>query len=157
MNYPVTDYFRIAAHLATPDHKYDVFVWDETPNDGIENPTDFSAFHLPFSPELSWGLSMTYDQELAANGSLTYNVTANYQDEAQTQPTNPIYSQLEDRTLVNANVTWRDVEDRYWVTVYGKNLTDETHRVGSNSVAGLWNFTLYGAPLEYGVEAGYRW
>jgi iron complex outermembrane receptor protein len=100
---------------------------------------------------------MTYDQELSSNGSLTYNVTANYQDEAQTQPTNPIYSQLQDRTLVNANVTWRDVEDKYWVTVYGKNLTDETHRVGSNSVAGLWNFTLYGAPLEYGIEAGYRW
>jgi len=23
---------------------------------------------------------------------------------------------------INANVTWRDVEDKYWVTVYGKNL-----------------------------------
>ena len=157
LNYLVTDNFRIDANVATQDHKYDEFVWDETPNDGIDNPTDFSGYQLPFSPELSWGLSMTYDQELSSNGSLTYNVTANYQDEAQTQPTNPIYSQLQDRTLVNANVTWRDVEDKYWVTVYGKNLTDETHRVGSNSVAGLWNFTLYGAPLEYGIEAGYRW
>ena len=157
VNYLVTENFRIDANIATQDHTYDEFLWDESPNDGIDNPTDFSGFGLPFSPELSWGLSLTYDQDLGVNGSLTYNATSSYQDEAQTQPTNPIYSQLEDRTLVNANVTWRNVDDTYWLTVYGKNLTDETHRVGSNSVAGLWNFTLYGAPLEYGVEAGYRW
>ena len=157
LNYLVTDNFRIDANIATQDHKYDVFLWDETPNDGVDNPTDFSGFELPFSPELSWGLSLTYDQDLGANGSLTYNVLGNYQDEAQTQPTNPIYSQLEDRTLVDANITWRNVDDTYWVTVYGKNLTDETYRVGSNSVAGLWNFTLYGEPMEYGIEAGYRW
>jgi iron complex outermembrane receptor protein len=157
MNYLVTENFRIDANVATQDHKYDVFLWDESPNDGVDNPTDFSGFELPFSPELSWGLSLTYDQELGANGSITYNVLGNYQDEAQTQPTNPIYSQLEDRTLIDANVTWRNVDDTYWVTIYGKNLTDETYRVGSNSVAGLWNFTLYGEPLEYGIEAGYRW
>ena len=58
---------------------------------------------------------------------------------------------------VDANVTWRNIDDTYYVTVYGKNLTDETYRVGSNSVAGLWNFTLFGEPLEYGIEAGYRW
>ena len=157
LNYLVTDNFRIDANIATQDHKYDVFLWDETPNDGIDNPTDFSGFELPFSPELSWGLSLTYDQDLGANGSLTYNVLGNYQDEAQSQPTNPIYSQLEDRTLVDANITWRNIDDTYWVTIYGKNLTDETYRVGSNSVAGLWNFTLFGEPLEYGIEAGYRW
>ena len=157
LNYLVTDNFRIDANVATQDHKYDVFLWDETPNDGIDNPTDFSGYDLPFSPELSWGLSLTYDQDLGANGSLTYNVLGNYQDEAQSQPTNPMYSQLEDRTLIDANVTWRNVDDTYWVTLYGKNLTDETYRVGSNSVAGLWNFTLFGEPLEYGIEAGYRW
>ena len=91
------------------------------------------------------------------NGSLTYNVSADYQDEAQTQPTNPIYSQMEDRTLINANVTWRDVGDQYWLTLYGKNLGDEEYRVGSNSVAGLWNFTLFGPPMEYGIDAGVRW
>jgi len=157
LNYLVTDNLRLDANVATQDHAYDVFVWDETPNDGIDNPTDFSGFGLPFSPDLSWALSLTYDQNLGDNGSLTYNISADYQDEAQTQPTNPIYSQMEDRTLVNANVTWRDIGDQYWFTLYGKNLGDETYRVGSNSVAGLWNFTLFGAPMEYGVEAGVRW
>ncbi|MEC9392047.1 MAG: TonB-dependent receptor [Pseudomonadota bacterium] len=157
LNYLVTDNLRLDANVATQDHTYDIFVWDETPNDGIDNPTDFSGYDLPFSPDLSWALSLTYDQNLGDNGSLTYNISADYQDEAQTQPTNPIYSQMEDRTLINANVTWRDIGDQYWFTLYGKNLGDETYRVGSNSVAGLWNFTLFGAPMEYGVEAGVRW
>ena len=157
LNYLVTDNLRLDANVATQDHAYDVFVWDETPNDGIDNPTDFSGFGLPFSPDLSWAVSLTYDQNLGDSGSITYNISADYQDEAQTQPTNPIYSQMEDRTLINANATWRDSADQYWFTVYGKNLGDETYRVGSNSVAGLWNFTLFGAPMEYGIEAGVRW
>ena len=157
LNYLVTDNLRLDANVATQDHAYDVFVWDETPNDGIDNPTDFSGFGLPFSPDLSWAISLTYDQNLGDSGSITYNISADYQDEAQTQPTNPIYSQMEDRTLINANATWRDSADQYWFTVYGKNLGDETYRVGSNSVAGLWNFTLFGAPMEYGIEAGVRW
>jgi iron complex outermembrane receptor protein len=139
------------------DHKYDIFVWDETPNDGIDNPTDFAGYGLPFSPEMSGYISFTYDQEMGDNGSLTYNVNVYHQDEAETQPTNPIYSQLEERTIVNANVTWRDSADKYYVTLYGKNLNDEIYRDGSNNVAGLWNFTLYGAPMEYGMEVGVRW
>ena len=156
-NYLATNNFRIDGNVALMDHKYDVFVWDETPNDGIDNPTDFSGFDLPFSPELSWYLSLTYDQELGDNGSITYNINTYYQDETETQPSNPIYSQLEERTIVGANVTWRDAGDQYYVKLWGANLNDELYRDGSNSVGGLWNFTLYGAPMSYGIEAGVRW
>ncbi len=156
-NYLATDNFRIDGNVAITDHKYDVFVWDETPNDGIDNPTDFSGFDLPFSPELSWYLSLTYDQELGDNGSITYNINTYYQDETETQPSNPIYSQLDERTIVGANVTWRDAADQYYVKLWGANLNDELYRDGSNSVGNSWNFTLYGAPMSYGIEAGVRW
>ena len=33
-------------------------------------------------------------------------------------------------------------------------LTDETYRTAANSVAGLWNFTMYGRPRSYGMEFG---
>ena len=157
LNYLVTDNLRLDANVATQDHAYDVFVWDETPNDGIDNPTDFSGFGLPFSPELSWYLSFTYDQELGDMGSVTYNLNTYFQDEAETQPTNPIYSQLEERTIISANVTWRDAADQYYVKLWGQNLNDEMYRDGSNNVAGLWNFTLYGPPMSYGIEAGVKW
>ena len=156
-NYLATDNLRIDGNVAVMDHKYDIFVWDETPNDGIDNPTDFSGFGLPFSPELSWYLSLTYDQELGDMGSVTYNLNTYFQDEAETQPTNPIYSQLEERTIISANVTWRDAADQYYVKLWGQNLNDEMYRDGSNNVAGLWNFTLYGPPMSYGIEAGVKW
>ena len=156
-NYLATDNLRIDGNVAIMDHKYDIFVWDETPNDGIDNPTDFSGFGLPFSPELSWYLSFTYDQELGDMGSVTYNLNTYFQDEAETQPTNPIYSQLEERTIISANVTWRDAADQYYVKLWGQNLNDEMYRDGSNNVAGLWNFTLYGPPMSYGIEAGVKW
>ena len=55
------------------------------------------------------------------------------------------------------SLTWRDVEDKYYVTLYGKNLGDEIYRTGANYVGGTWLFTSYGAPMEYGLEAGVRW
>ena len=39
-------------------------------------------------------------------------------------------------------------------TLFGKNLANETYRVSANSVGGLWNFTQYGAPRQWGVEFG---
>jgi iron complex outermembrane receptor protein len=63
-------------------------------------------------------------------------------------------TQMEERTLVDANITYSAPEDRYYITLWGKNLTDERNRFGANSVAGLWNFTMYGRPRSYGIEVG---
>ena len=49
---------------------------------------------------------------------------------------------------MNAHVTWRDISDTYRFTIYGKNLNDEEYRNSSNYVAGLWNFTTYGEPMQ---------
>ncbi len=157
LNWLPTDNIRVDANIATQDNKYDEFAWDETPNDDDPTKTDFSGLGIPYSPELSWGLSVTYDQDIGENGSLTWNINANYQDEAETQPSNPLASQLEEFTIVNAHVTWRDISDTYRFTIYGKNLNDEEYRNSSNYVAGLWNFTTYGEPMQYGFEVGARW
>jgi iron complex outermembrane receptor protein len=130
------------------DHEYDEFMLDVA---GV--PTDFSDRDVPFSPELRWAASVTYEQSTRF-GALTYNLSANYQDEAEMSVFNSPLTQMEERTLVDANITWWEPEERYYVTLWGKNLTDERHRIGANSVAGLWNFTMYGRPLSYGLEAG---
>ena len=106
-----------------------------------------------------------------SNGSvLTYNVSAHYQDEAQTSPApasqqggtidNPVLkqkanTQMEERTLLNAYITWESPSAAFDVSVYGRNLTDETYRVAANPVANLWNFTRHGAPRELGIQVGY--
>jgi iron complex outermembrane receptor protein len=62
---------------------------------------------------------------------------------------------LEERTLVNAFVTWESAAGHLEFSLYGKNLTDEVYRNSANPVATLWNFTTYGPPREFGVQLGY--
>jgi iron complex outermembrane recepter protein len=108
---------------------------------------------VPFSPKWQAAATASYEQPLTV-GSLTYGLAINYQDEAEASVFNSPLTQIEERTLVDANITFRDLEQRYYVTLWGKNLTDERHRIGANSVAGLWNFTMFGRPRSYGLEAG---
>ena len=135
---------------------------------------DFSGLDIPFASPVQANIDISYDQMLPDGGSITYNINANYQDEAETSPFDslaagggsflaprpevvvrqPTNTQIEARTLVNASVTWRDADERYYITAYGCNLTDQVKRVGANSVAFLWNFTVYGPPREYGVRLG---
>ena len=64
-------------------------------------------------------------------------------------------TQAEERTLVNAYVTWESSNSNFEVSLYGKNLTDEEYRVSANPVANLWNFTRHGPPRHWGVQLGY--
>jgi iron complex outermembrane receptor protein len=100
------------------------------------------------------------------SGSLTYNASVHYQDEYQTSsfPANaqgadgagvPIiiqkqFTQVEERTLLDAFITWANNDQTWNLTLYGKNLTDEIWRQSANPVATLWNFTRYGPPREIG-------
>ena len=117
------------------------------------NGQDLSNLDVPFSPEWKYGISATYFQELSI-GSLAYNVNVSHQDENEFSVFNSPLTQMDERTLWGANVTFRDPEDKYFLTLWGLNLTDETYRTAANSVAGLWNFTMYGRPRSYGMEFG---
>ena len=66
------------------------------------------------------------------------------------------YTQGEDRTLVDAFITWQSPSDAWGLTLYGKNLTNEIWRSTGQAVATLWNFTHHGPPREIGVVARYN-
>ena len=69
-------------------------------------------------------------------------------------PRHPTFTQMEERTLLDANITYTSPDERWYLTAYGKNLLNEKYRVSANSVGGLWNFTMWSAPLQWGVEFG---
>lgn len=156
------------------DHEYDSYEPGYNPADlGIDapaQPIDLSDLEPPFSPEFNGGLGVTYFQDLSGGSTITYNLNVHYQDEAQTSPApasqqggtleNPVLkqkanTQIEERTLVNAFVTWESPQSSFEVSIYGKNLTDEVYRVAANPVANLWNFTRHGAPRHWGIQVGY--
>ncbi len=153
-----TDRLRLRGSLGWLDDKYDEFEFE-----GV----DLTSLSIPFAAEWQIGAEMLYDMPLANGGTVTFVATLHYQAEAETSPfdpnavalanpvaRHPTHTQMEERTLINANITYSSPQDRYYATLFGKNLANETHRVSANSVGGLWNFTQYGAPLQWGVEFG---
>ncbi len=148
-----TSNLRFDGSIGYLDHEYDEFILELV----VGVPTDLSHLTPPFSPELQIFGGITYESSMFGDtgGKLIWNANIHYQDEAEMSVFNSTFSQLEERTLVNASVTFRDADDRYHMTLYGRNLLDETYRNSANSVAGLWNFTQFGAPLEYGVQVGF--
>lgn len=140
--------------LAWLKHDYREFEIDLT-GDGVLQ--DFSDLDVPYSPRWKAVAGITYDQYLSAGrGSVTWNTSLNYQSSAETSVFEPTFSKMESRKLWDASVTWRDESEQYRVTFWAKNLLDETHRIGANSVGALWNFTSYGRPRSMGVEFGVR-
>ena len=175
MQWAVTDNMRIDGNLGWLDHEYDDYRPGINPGDlgisgagGQINP-DLSGLEVPFSPELNYGLGVSYFQDLSSGATITYNVNMHYQDDAQTSSfpanfqggtaANPVIkqkgnTQIEERTLVNGYITYTGTQG-FEMSVYGKNLTDERYRVSANPVATLWNFSRFGPPREYGVQIGY--
>ena len=177
VSYVATENLRFDGFLGLLDHEYDSYapgldagtLIAGAPSGVTINP-DLSGLSVPFSPETTAGLSATYYQDLQSGGSLTYNVNLHYRDEFEVNPLpanaaggtpeNPNIlqkrnTQVEERTLVNAYVTW-DINDNVALTLWGRNLTDEVKRVSANPVGTLWNFGRYAPPMSIGVKADFN-
>ena len=160
----ISDSFSLDATVGYLDAEYDEFSFDSDPLDDVP-AVDLTDLSVPFASEWQLGLEANYDQQLGDYGTLVWTAGVHYQDEAETSPfdpnaaaqgiaRHPTFTQIESRTLINANITYFDPEDRWHVTAYGKNLSNEEYRVSANSVGALWNFTQYGAPRQWGIEFG---
>ena len=112
------------------------------------------------APEITAGIDLTYDQNLGDSGFLVYNINFNYEDENTYYYNDDIGREfdtiLDERTILGASISWRDAEDRYRVSAFGKNLTDDRYKTASQAVGALWTFSNYGPPRVYGVEIGAR-
>ena len=63
---------------------------------------------------------------------------------------------LDERTLVDASITYTGGDGAWFVRAFGNNLTDETYRIASQVVAGLWTHSQFGAPRNYGLQLGMK-
>lgn len=149
------------------DAEYKEFDFDPDPADPSNVPVDLTNLDIPFSPEWQLSAEAIYDMSLSHGGMIQWVAGVHYQSKAETSPfdpnavntgvaRHPTFTQMESRTLLHANVTYTDPSDRYHVSLFGKNLSNETYRVSANSVGNLWNFTQFGAPRHIGVELGVK-
>ena len=146
------DGLTLTANFAYLHHQYKEFALALAPG---APKTDLSGNIVPFSPKLKWGFTGTYEQEIGY-GSLTYSLIYSHQDQVQMSVFNSPLTQMTKWDTLDANLTFKPEGARYSVSIWGKNLTDQRTRIAANSVAGLWNFTMYGRPRSYGIEVGVK-
>lgn len=148
-----TQNLNITAALNLMDHEYKKGVLPDLR--GAGQTTDLTQFDVPYSPEVKALLSADYAIPVSY-GRFILAGSANFQDEAETDVFNGVNTQMEERTLVDLSVTFEDPAMRWSVSAFVANVTDEEYRVAALPVAGLWNFTNYGAPRSFGIKARYN-
>tara|TARA_R110001599_G_scaffold353815_1_gene598804 strand:+ start:48142 stop:50595 length:2454 start_codon:yes stop_codon:yes gene_type:complete len=150
----VTENLTLRGNASYLHSEYKKFLAD-TNYDGVDD-VDLSNAEVNRAPEYLWNIDAIYEHELFG-GDMRWVLNANYEDDAifVYSTVAPQYDGVTDsRTLLNASVTFTASDDKYFVRVYGKNLTDETYKVGELPVADLWTFAYYGEPRIFGMEVG---
>lgn len=136
--------------LGFQDGQYDKYV---TP---IPAGYDLATAPLDRLPKWQWTAYANYDVPL---GKYKVSVTGDVNYVARNLFTQSISSQADNtflnaRTLVNASIMLAEADDKYYLRVFGRNLTDQRYRTASQVVGGLWSFTQFGPPRFFGVEIG---
>jgi iron complex outermembrane receptor protein len=152
--YAVTDHFTLRGNASYLHSEYSEFTAD-TNYDGVDD-VDLSDADVNRAPEYQWNIDAIYEHELFG-GDVRWLVNANYEDDSifVYSVLGPQYDgMIDERTLLNASVTYTGDDGKYFVRVYGKNLTDEEYKVGELPVADLWTFAYYGEPQVFGMEVG---
>ena len=145
--FQVNDAFFVRATYGYLDAEYDNYLADLT---GDQIVTDNSALVPRNAPENTLGLTGNYITSIG-NGDLSAVVSWRYRDEAETIADNNALGHLDSITELSANVSYAWSDNRYRVTVFGRNMTDQRERkagiIGGFTTRGWWN-----EGSTYGVE-----
>ena len=122
---------------------------------GILGGDDLSGEDLPGSPELNANASVDWDLFSTQNGRLTLHLDATHQDET-------LYAfgagKGDSYTVFNGRLSFSAVDERWGVSVWGRNLSDEEYYsfwADARATIG-YVYSHVGAPRTYGVELTYR-
>ena len=126
-------------------------------------PIDFSGNTTANTPEYSFDVIANYNMPLVSGGVLGIQVDAVYKDDVFFGDDNRFFDPdganvkigQDAYTTVGANVTYTSPEDRYYVRLWGKNLTGEEYFTGGFdfSFRGALLFNI-GEPRSYGLTVG---
>ncbi|TDJ45882.1 MAG: TonB-dependent receptor [Gammaproteobacteria bacterium] len=163
----LSDGWTLNANIGYLNTEYDKFELD-LDFDPTTPPTSLSGNDVTRAPEWQAGVDLIYDFQLGNVGDVRAMVGVYYEDESVFYyavdlpsdgfpggtPVPEFNTVLEDRTLVNASLTFTHSSGMWYASLFGKNLTDEIYKNSSQYVGGLWTFSTYAEPRVYGLELG---
>ena len=137
--YQITPAWFVRATYGYIDAEYDNYLADIN---GDQIITDNSALEPRNTPENTFGITTTYNIPIG-NGDLRGMLSYRWRDEVEMIPNNDPLGHLDSIDDLSATVTYSWADDKYRVTVYGRNLTDERERkvgrIGGLTTRGWWN------------------
>jgi iron complex outermembrane receptor protein len=166
----LTDQLEVSVGLAWLDTEYDEFVTEDPawPGDGgcgrevaAPRTISLSGCQLPRAPELQAVVGASWTQPLSSGAELGLRADVSYRDDQYfTQFNRGIVSQ-ESYALLGARATYTSSSERWYVTAYGDNLTDEDYFVtvlesGVAAPGTVVPQAVVGAPRTYGLIVGYN-
>jgi iron complex outermembrane receptor protein len=118
-------------------------------------PQNFDGAQFIYSPEFQGSLSIIFDREITDALGLQVTLNTRYQSESNTIFEDlPLYK-LPSYGLVNASIGLHGRDDRWSVTLWGRNLADEYYW---SAVASNANVVVRfpSPPLTYGATLGFK-
>jgi iron complex outermembrane receptor protein len=116
---------------------------------------DFSGNELNKSPNWTATLGYQHDWSLGEKGDITAGILAYYMDDHYLRFQNDSLTEQDSYTKLDLNLTYRSAQGNWFVSAYGKNVTDEDVMVSATVLTGASGG--FAAPRTYGVRAGMNW
>ena len=124
---------------------------DANPAPGSDTPLDNEGNRLEYSSEHVLNLSAEYITPIQDFGELIFNASYAYTSEQFFNPDN--IAGQDDLDLYNASVAFESTDGHWYVSLWGKNLTDEEYNKDFLSYGQTSDGTAYvqGSPRTYGA------
>jgi len=117
---------------------------------------DWSGNRLPRSSEHSGSINTTYTAILSGGSAIDFSAVYSAKSDFYFDPANHPGQLEKGFGLLDASVTWRSAGDRWNVSLWGRNLTDEefrTHSILSNAAGTV---DLWSLPRTYGLTVSWN-
>ncbi|MDG1233050.1 MAG: TonB-dependent receptor [Pseudomonadales bacterium] len=113
---------------------------------------------LPDSPDLTVSGLVRYQHALTDSLRLVTSLDFNYVDELYKNIDNDEHLKAASYWLLNARMTLASENERWQVSLWGKNLADEIYfRERFENFGSQWIYETPGVPKSYGLSLKYRW
>jgi len=149
--YALTDSLLVTANVGVIDAEYTDVIFDIS-GDGVVNGEDLSLA-LPRVPDATYGFAFIHDYDMAKRGTLVSRLTFQHRDKNAFTDNN--YGWMSAADQLDVNLTWNTPIDGVSVSLFGKNLIDESIAGGDTQVpfgGTLAGFAPGGANNSTGVD-----
>jgi iron complex outermembrane recepter protein len=114
-------------------------------------PMDFDGKPFLYSPKFQGGLTILYSRDLTENLGLQAALSGRYQSTSHADLEGDPRFQIDDYGLLNASLGVHSLNDRWEVSIWGRNLTDEYYWSAVSSNANVV-VRFPGQPRTYGAS-----